>query len=67
MKTIKKPVGSDAIRKSYYRTADGLGGLTTAIQNDPATKGDAKLKASLKMLRDAEKALAAALAPYAWD
>ena len=70
MKTItksKKQVSSCDIREGYYQLSDGEINLADAIQNDPATKDDPKLKEAIKMLRDAQKALDAALAPYAWD
>ena len=63
----KKPVKGDKIRRGYYSMIEGLGNLDDALQTDPSTKNDPKVKKAVKDLKAAQQALSEALDPYAWD
>lgn len=67
MSTSRCRAPRSVIRSAYYKAGDGVGALVDAVANDPATKGDAKLKKAVADLKKAHDAVFAALKPYAWD
>jgi len=66
-KAAKKTVGNTDMRSAYYSASDGIGGVESALENEPFSK-DRKLHAAFKKAQDAldefEKLLSAG---YNWD